>query len=145
MIRSTPSALQAERIVPMREHRSTYARPRPERCDGIPVTFTAERTSPFSKYASRATDAAVDVPLPPGLELLGYQRAGVAFALAAFRAGRGVLLADEMGLGKTIQAVALVNACPEIRRVLVVCPASLKINWRREWERWAIRPARSRR
>jgi SWI/SNF-related matrix-associated actin-dependent regulator 1 of chromatin subfamily A len=43
-----------------------------------------------------------------------------------------VILADDMGLGKTRQAiVALREACPE-GTLLVICPASLKLNWERE-------------
>ena len=45
-----------------------------------------------------------------------------------------------MGLGKTIQAIGIINATPEIRRVLIICPASLKINWKRELEKWLVRP-----
>ena len=90
-----------------------------------------------SLTASRATDAEVDIPIPTGLALLPYQRAGVAYAAKR----PATLLADEMGLGKTVQAIALVNADPTITRVAVICPASLKINWRREIERWSSRPA----
>ncbi|HTQ97238.1 MAG TPA: DEAD/DEAH box helicase, partial [Candidatus Acidoferrum sp.] len=41
-----------------------------------------------------------------------------------------------MGLGKTIQAIGTVNADPSARSVLVVCPASLKLNWKKEFEKW---------
>ena len=45
--------------------------------------------------------------------------------------GRAIL-ADDMGIGKTRQAiVAMQIAAPE-GAILVVCPASLKLNWRRE-------------
>src|SRR6516165_6545350 len=63
----------------------------------------------------------------PGL-LYPHQADGVAFLLSKKRA----LLADDMGLGKTRQAiVALESAAPE-GVILVVCPASLKLNWKRE-------------
>lgn len=39
----------------------------------------------------------------------------------------------------TIQALGVVNADESLRRVLVVCPASLRINWAREAERWLVR------
>ena len=89
-----------------------------------------------AQAASWAQDADIDIPAPDGLAYRPYQRAGVAFALAAFKRGqRGVLIGDEMGLGKTMQAIGtMVLAQP--RRVLVACPASLRINWAREIEKW---------
>lgn len=90
--------------------------------------------------ASRATDAEIDVPAPAGLAYFGFQRAGVAYALVRFEAGQpGVIIGDEMGLGKTIQALGVANARPDFKRILVVCPASLKINWAREAGRWLVR------
>jgi SWI/SNF-related matrix-associated actin-dependent regulator 1 of chromatin subfamily A len=41
----------------------------------------------------------------------------------------------------TVQAVGVINASPEVLTVCVVCPASLKINWRRECQAWLTRPA----
>ncbi len=60
-----------------------------------------------------------------------YQLDGIAFAVGAGRA----ILADDMGLGKTIQGIgvaALLKREANISRVLVVCPASLKSQWRSE-------------
>jgi superfamily II DNA or RNA helicase len=74
--------------------------------------------------------------------LLPYQRAGMIHL--AF--GERALLADEMGLGKTIQAIAaceLLARRKEIRRVLVVCPASLKAEWEEQIARFSDRPAQS--
>ena len=51
-----------------------------------------------------------------------------------------LLLADSMGLGKTVQAIAalrLLFARQEIASALIVCPASLLTQWRRELARWA--------
>jgi SWI/SNF-related matrix-associated actin-dependent regulator 1 of chromatin subfamily A len=86
--------------------------------------------------ASRATDADIDLPEPEGLSYMPFQRAGIAFALKH----RNVLIADEMGLGKTIQAIGTVNADTSIRTVVVIVPASLKINWAREIAKWSTRP-----
>ena len=64
-------------------------------------------------------------------QLFPYQREGVLFAL---RAGR-CLLADEMGLGKTIQAIAVAELYRRelgIGSVMIICPTSLKYQWRSE-------------
>jgi len=84
--------------------------------------------------ASTAQDAKIDVPSPAGRAYLPYQRAAIAFGLAR----SSVLFADEMGLGKTIEALGVINADGEAQRVLIVCPASLKLNWARECERWLV-------
>ncbi len=79
---------------------------------------------------SGATDAQLDV-FGLGGELKPFQRAGVSYLLAQRRA----FLADEQGLGKTIEALATLEADSAYPAV-VVCPASLKLNWLRELERW---------
>jgi hypothetical protein len=71
-------------------------------------------------------------------ELLPYQLDGIAFALGAGRA----VLADDMGLGKTIQGVGLAELLArvaEVRKVLVICPASVKSQWRNEIHRFSHR------
>ncbi|MFD8043490.1 DEAD/DEAH box helicase [Streptomyces chartreusis] len=67
------------------------------------------------------------------VSLRGYQAFGTRFALAQ----RRVILGDEMGLGKTIQAIAaLAHLAGEGQsHFLVVCPASVLINWTREIEK----------
>jgi SWI/SNF-related matrix-associated actin-dependent regulator of chromatin subfamily A-like protein 1 len=82
---------------------------------------------------SSATDAPLDLP-DLGGELKPFQRAGVSYLLSQRRA----FLADEQGLGKTIEALAAIEADGAYPAV-VVCPASLKLNWLRELERWLPR------
>lgn len=84
---------------------------------------------------SRAADADVDIPVPDGLALLPFQKAGVQYAAQRPNA----LIADEMGLGKTLQAIGVSNMDPTVRNVLIICPASLKINWAREWAKWDVK------
>ncbi|HEY1849090.1 MAG TPA: SNF2-related protein, partial [Opitutaceae bacterium] len=67
-----------------------------------------------------------------------YQRLGAAWLWHLHRSGLGGVLADEMGLGKTLQALALIaSARGGGRTHVVVCPASLAENWRREAARFA--------
>ncbi len=73
----------------------------------------------------------------PGIKarLFPYQTEGVAFLAARGRA----LLADDMGLGKTLQAICAASWLVDnagIKKVLVVCPASLKHQWAREVEKF---------
>ncbi|MFI1223471.1 MULTISPECIES: DEAD/DEAH box helicase [unclassified Streptomyces] len=64
------------------------------------------------------------------VSLRGYQAFGARFALAQKR----VVIGDEMGLGKTVQAIAALAhlAAHGETHFLVVCPASVLINWTRE-------------
>ena len=79
------------------------------------------------------------MPAPEGLSYLPFQRAGIEFLSQC----EAALLADEMGLGKTVEIAGLFNYRPEIARVLIVGPASLKINWQRELAGWLVDPSRS--
>jgi len=73
--------------------------------------------------------------VPPFLasSLLPFQEEGVRFAIS--RGGRA-LIADEMGLGKTVQAIAVASAFRDEWPLLVVCPSSLRLNWRHELTMW---------
>lgn len=67
-------------------------------------------------------------------ELYGYQKDGVYFLNLIAKQSLGCILGDEMGLGKTIQVIALMLAERASGRLpsLVVAPATLLENWRRE-------------
>jgi superfamily II DNA or RNA helicase len=79
---------------------------------------------------SRATEGD-PMELRLGGTLEPFQWAGVRYALEA----RRCFIADEQGLGKTVEALAALEADDAFPAV-VVCPASLKLNWEREAARW---------
>lgn len=68
--------------------------------------------------------------IDPGLllPLRGYQQGGIGFI--DYHNGR-VLIGDETGIGKTVQALGWMHY-RQLYPTLVVCPASLKLNWERE-------------
>ncbi|MDR3146800.1 MAG: DEAD/DEAH box helicase, partial [Treponema sp.] len=69
-------------------------------------------------------------------ELFPYQVEGINFAL--FR--RAAIIADEMGLGKTVQAIGVAVLKKQIfdfKKTLVVCPATLKSQWKKEIEKFS--------
>ena len=75
------------------------------------------------------------------VDLLPYQLDGIAFAAGTGRA----ILADDMGLGKTIQGVGVAEFLAReagISKVLVICPTSLKSQWRSEVQRFSHRSCR---
>src|SRR5574343_20431 len=83
---------------------------------------------------SQATDSILEIPAPAGLAYMPFQKAGIAYASRRMN----TLLGDEPGLGKTIQAIGLANYLG-LSRLLVVCPAGLRLNWAREIAKWHLR------
>ena len=111
--------------------------------------------------ALRDLTALLPAPIPEAFHALlrPYQRLGAAWLWHLHRHELGGILADEMGLGKTLQALALLCgvqsraeslelrashseaahalSSPRSGVSLVICPASLLENWRREAARFA--------
>lgn len=73
----------------------------------------------------------LETEIPLKMNLFPFQRTGVAYSIANKR----VIIGDQMGLGKTVQAIATITGVKQFP-CLVICPSSLKINWKREWEMW---------
>lgn len=94
----------------------------------------------------------VDVVVDPiiSTHFREHQREGVKFmyeCIMGMRStGEGCILADEMGLGKTLQVIALIWTLlkqnpvygdnPVVKKALIVCPATLIKNWRKEFRKW---------
>lgn len=69
--------------------------------------------------------------IPKGKKLRRYQKEGIKRIVTQQR----TLLSDEMGLGKSCQALVASNLWKN-SAVLIVCPACLIINWKREIKMW---------
>jgi SWI/SNF-related matrix-associated actin-dependent regulator 1 of chromatin subfamily A len=95
-----------------------------------------EEAKAASIQASRSASVDIELPCPDGVSYLPYQRAGISFGLDR----ESVLFGDEMGLGKTIQAIGMINSDPSLKKILVICPATLRLNWRKEMQRWLVIP-----
>ena len=85
-----------------------------------------------SELAQRVHEHPLDTELLR-VALRGYQAFGAKFALQQRRA----MLGDEMGLGKTIEALAAMChlSGQGESHFMVVCPASVLVNWLHEVER----------
>ncbi len=87
----------------------------------------------FSKPGGEITIS----PLFAG-ELRHYQKEGMTWLKQLTENGFNVILADEMGLGKTVQALAMLalGIPASAKPALIICPAGLTENWRRECNRF---------
>jgi superfamily II DNA or RNA helicase len=111
--------------------------------ENIAPHFSAPETWHTRSAALRNLSVLPPAPVPAGFTatLRPYQQVGVAWLWHLHGQELGGILADEMGLGKTPQALALLAAVKSARPAaephLVVVPASLVENWRREAARFA--------
>lgn len=80
-------------------------------------------------------DSDIKIPKPENeFDFYNYQKAGVEYMLKH----DFTLLADEMGLGKTPSAIGRINLMEDFYKVVIICPNSVKYNWKNEWETWSI-------
>jgi len=125
--------------------KSAAARGHEIRCYEDALAFIAESRDTDTRHAvlEKAYPKGAQSPALKNLlkvPLYAYQAEG---ALFAARAGRS-LIGDEMGLGKTIQAIAAAELFARhfgAEKVLVICPTSLKHQWKREIAKFAGRQA----
>ncbi|WP_440896319.1 SNF2 helicase associated domain-containing protein [Amphibacillus sp. Q70] len=88
------------------------------------------------------TPQTVDYQIPDTLNasLRDYQVIGFQWFKSLARYQLGGILADEMGLGKTIQAISFILSEKDIEQkwpTLIIAPASLIYNWKKEFEKFA--------
>lgn len=128
----------------------------PQRNSSIPQP-RHDPKSPNALVMKRPTSAPkgkqiVDVVVDPVLSkhLRDHQREGVQFLYECVMGmrceGEGAIMADEMGLGKTLQTITLLwtlmkqnpihESQPVVTKALIVCPAGLVDNWKREFRKW---------
>lgn len=82
--------------------------------------------------ASWRKESNAHIKVPADEELAPFQKAGVEFALRR----TNTLIGDVPGLGKTPMAVAIANEM-SARRVLVLCPANIRLQWIKAIRRWS--------
>ena len=103
--------------------------------DNPEIIALRERLANFQAVPSVALPALVQAELRP------YQREGFEFLCHLTDSKLGGILADDMGLGKTLQTLTWLTWLRERKGherkpALVICPASVLHNWRREAERF---------
>lgn len=82
--------------------------------------------------ASWASTSGAHIKCPADKELWPFQKADVEYALAR----TNTLVGDQPGLGKTPVAICYANEIGA-RRVLVVCPASIRLQWVKRIREWS--------
>lgn len=76
-----------------------------------------------------------NIKVPKGLSLMEFQKEGVGFIES--RNGN-VIVGDEMGTGKTITVLTYISNHPELTPAVIVVPATLKYNWKKEADKWLL-------
>lgn len=108
--------------------------------------FTMEKGRQFrAMIRNMKTIEDNDFELPDSLKktMRVYQKEGFLWLKTLRHNGFGAILADDMGLGKTLQIISFLLSeweeaeSEDNRRTLIVVPASLVYNWKKELERFA--------
>lgn len=121
--------------------------PRPRHDPNLPNALVMKQPKSAPK-GKQIVDVVVDPVLSKHLR--DHQREGVKFLYECVMGmrceGEGAIMADEMGLGKTLQTITLLwtlmkqnpihESQPVVTKALIVCPAGLVDNWKREFRKW---------
>ena len=118
---------QTRRVIPFYQYCSPIAKSRVGK-------LIKEKQDAIRPSVAEELDFDFTVPCPEGEAYRPFQVAGI-----HYMAQRSVtLLGDSPGLGKTIQAIGLFNLRPKARKILIVCPASLKRMWGDMLDLWDV-------
>ena len=125
------------------KYRMLYLDSLKKNCENLRINRSADFKKIVSSYGMMMEDSE-QLAVPESLEsvMREYQKYGFRWMKTISAYHFGGILADDMGLGKTLQAISLIlsnKQNPEgIRKPsLVVCPASLTLNWKNEIGRFA--------
>ena len=105
---------------------------------GVEGTLTKEEEELCQRLST--LDKMPEYPLPPSMKKFArpYQKTGYNWFRFLYENQLGACLADDMGLGKTLQAIGLIESVySKIKKVLIICPVSLLINWKNEIEKFS--------
>ncbi|MBR5302438.1 MAG: SNF2 helicase associated domain-containing protein [Clostridia bacterium] len=133
----TAEQAQAGAEVPM--SRAMYLESALENRENISLHAPKEIEA-WTQRMRAAQSTQVQQPASLNAQLRSYQLEGLSWLCALSSAGFNGILADDMGLGKTIQALSLLLWEQEQGldvHALVVCPASLQLNWLAEAKKFA--------
>lgn len=83
---------------------------------------------PVQKYDALPELPELEIDIPLKRKLFPFQEKGTAYCIKNKR----VIIGDQPGLGKTTELIATIEAVKAFP-CLIICPASLKLNWRNEW------------
>lgn len=136
----------------VREHGLDISDPRSTAAEAVLFTKEPYCAASFGKYASasameqlapmlreieasRKVSSGAHIRVPMDKELWPFQKADIEYALRR----RNTLVGDEPGLGKTPIAIAFANEI-NAKRVLVICPASIRLQWVKRIREWTTMP-----
>lgn len=133
----------------MRGHGLDYSETRSTVTEAVLLTHSAYAAATFAEFASPVAEAALwpivreieasrsksndgNFAVPADQELWPFQRADLAYCLRR----KHSLVGDQPGLGKTPVAICFANEI-KARRVLVVVPANIRLQWARKIREWS--------
>ena len=105
---------------------------------GVEGTLTKEEEELCERLST--LEKMPEYPLPRSMEKFArpYQKIGYNWFRFLYENRLGACLADDMGLGKTLQTIGLIESVhSKIKKVLIICPVSLLINWKNEIEKFS--------